>query len=55
MILIYGVLSNLCLIVFPIQTLTVKEDEIHPMNPPKYDKIEDMAMMTHLNEPGCAV
>ncbi|KAF3832211.1 hypothetical protein F7725_025876 [Dissostichus mawsoni] len=21
-----------------------------PMNPPKYDKIEDMAMMTHLNE-----
>lgn len=21
------------------------------MNPPKYDKIEDMAMMTHLNEP----
>ena len=20
------------------------------MNPPKYDKIEDMAMMTHLNE-----
>ncbi|XP_077314915.1 myosin-4-like [Lithobates pipiens] len=30
---------------------TVKEDEIFPMNPPKYDKIEDMAMMTHLNEP----
>uniref|UniRef100_A0A9J7Y5R7 Myosin motor domain-containing protein n=1 Tax=Cyprinus carpio carpio TaxID=630221 RepID=A0A9J7Y5R7_CYPCA len=28
-----------------------KEDEIHPMNPPKFDKIEDMAMMTHLNEP----
>lgn len=22
------------------------------MNPPKYDKIEDMAMMTHLHEPG---
>lgn len=21
------------------------------MNPPKYDKIEDMAMMTHLHEP----
>ncbi|XP_047426990.1 myosin heavy chain, fast skeletal muscle [Mugil cephalus] len=33
------------------KTLTVKEDDIHPMNPPKYDKIEDMAMMTHLNEP----
>ncbi|XP_067104146.1 myosin heavy chain, fast skeletal muscle [Osmerus mordax] len=33
------------------KTITVKEDDIHPMNPPKYDKIEDMAMMTHLNEP----
>uniref|UniRef100_A0A8C9TST0 Myosin heavy chain, fast skeletal muscle-like n=1 Tax=Scleropages formosus TaxID=113540 RepID=A0A8C9TST0_SCLFO len=33
------------------QTLTVKEDDIHPRNPPKFDKIEDMAMMTHLNEP----
>lgn len=31
--------------------MTVKEDDCHPMNPPKYDKIEDMAMMTHLNEP----
>ncbi|XP_063071714.1 myosin heavy chain, fast skeletal muscle-like [Engraulis encrasicolus] len=31
--------------------VTVKEDEIFPMNPPKYDKIEDMAMMTHLHEP----
>uniref|UniRef100_A0A671QJI7 Myosin motor domain-containing protein n=1 Tax=Sinocyclocheilus anshuiensis TaxID=1608454 RepID=A0A671QJI7_9TELE len=28
-----------------------KEDDVHPMNPPKFDKIEDMAMMTHLNEP----
>ncbi|KAK5856139.1 hypothetical protein PBY51_007757 [Eleginops maclovinus] len=33
------------------KSLTVKEDDIHPRNPPKYDKIEDMAMMTHLNEP----
>ncbi|TWW70117.1 Myosin heavy chain, fast skeletal muscle [Takifugu flavidus] len=33
------------------KTITVKEDDIHAMNPPKYDKIEDMAMMTHLNEP----
>uniref|UniRef100_A0A2K6UKY2 Myosin heavy chain 8 n=1 Tax=Saimiri boliviensis boliviensis TaxID=39432 RepID=A0A2K6UKY2_SAIBB len=33
-------------------TLTVKEDQVFPMNPPKYDKIEDMAMMTHLHEPG---
>ncbi|XP_076148222.1 myosin-13-like [Alosa pseudoharengus] len=29
---------------------TVKDDEVFPLNPPKYDKIEDMAMMTHLNE-----
>ncbi|TRY74310.1 hypothetical protein DNTS_002946 [Danionella cerebrum] len=28
-----------------------KEEDVHPMNPPKFDKIEDMAMMTHLNEP----
>ncbi|XP_072571718.1 myosin heavy chain, fast skeletal muscle-like [Paramormyrops kingsleyae] len=33
------------------QAMTVKEDDIHPMNPPKYDKMEDMAMMTHLSEP----
>ncbi|XP_010785820.1 myosin heavy chain, fast skeletal muscle-like, partial [Notothenia coriiceps] len=33
------------------KNLTVKDDEIFPMNPPKYDKIEDMAMMTHLSEP----
>ncbi|XP_027480955.2 myosin-4 [Zalophus californianus] len=33
-------------------TVTVKEDQIFSMNPPKYDKIEDMAMMTHLHEPG---
>ncbi|XP_063312179.1 myosin-1B-like [Pelobates fuscus] len=32
-------------------TATVKDDEVFPMNPPKFDKIEDMAMMTHLNEP----
>ncbi|NXQ38281.1 MYSS protein, partial [Catharus fuscescens] len=31
------------------ETLTVKEDQIFAMNPPKYDKIEDMAMMTHLH------
>jgi hypothetical protein len=29
----------------------VKEDQVFPMNPPKFDKIEDMAMMTHLHEP----
>uniref|UniRef100_A0A8B9I3S0 Myosin heavy chain 2 n=1 Tax=Anser brachyrhynchus TaxID=132585 RepID=A0A8B9I3S0_9AVES len=32
-------------------TVTVKDDEVFPMNPPKFDKIEDMAMMTHLHEP----
>ncbi|XP_062264948.1 myosin heavy chain, fast skeletal muscle-like [Platichthys flesus] len=32
------------------ETVTVKEEECYPMNPPKYDKIEDMVMMTHLNE-----
>uniref|UniRef100_A0AAQ5Z3H4 Myosin heavy chain, fast skeletal muscle-like n=1 Tax=Amphiprion ocellaris TaxID=80972 RepID=A0AAQ5Z3H4_AMPOC len=33
------------------KSITVKEDEVFPMNPPKFDKIEDMAMMTHLSEP----
>uniref|UniRef100_A0A9J8A8B0 Myosin heavy chain n=1 Tax=Cyprinus carpio carpio TaxID=630221 RepID=A0A9J8A8B0_CYPCA len=33
------------------KTVTVKEDEIFQINPPKFDKMEDMAMMTHLNEP----
>ncbi|NXV07094.1 MYH7B protein, partial [Cettia cetti] len=33
------------------QTRVVKEDEVQPMNPPKFDMIEDMAMLTHLNEP----
>ncbi|XP_060700266.1 myosin-4-like [Hemiscyllium ocellatum] len=32
------------------RTVTVKEDQVFPMNPPKFDKIEDMAMLTHLNE-----
>uniref|UniRef100_A0A8C7E7I3 Myosin heavy chain 13 n=1 Tax=Naja naja TaxID=35670 RepID=A0A8C7E7I3_NAJNA len=34
-----------------VKTVTVKDDQIFSMNPPKYDKIEDMAMMTHLHEP----
>ncbi|TKS91341.1 Myosin-4 Myosin heavy chain 2b [Collichthys lucidus] len=33
------------------KTLTVREDQVFPMNPPKFDKIEDMVMMTHLHEP----
>nr|XP_033797179.1 myosin-15 isoform X1 [Geotrypetes seraphini] len=32
------------------KTLVVKEDDIQQMNPPKFDMIEDMAMLTHLNE-----
>uniref|UniRef100_A0A671W074 Myosin-7B n=1 Tax=Sparus aurata TaxID=8175 RepID=A0A671W074_SPAAU len=32
------------------RTLTVKDGDIQQMNPPKYDLIEDMAMLTHLNE-----
>jgi len=32
------------------ETKTFKDEEVFPMNPPKYDKIEDMAMMTYLNE-----
>ncbi|XP_062335311.1 myosin-7-like [Osmerus eperlanus] len=33
------------------KTTTHKEDDIHPQNPPKFDKIEDMAMFTFLHEP----
>uniref|UniRef100_A0A671NLR1 Slow myosin heavy chain 2 n=1 Tax=Sinocyclocheilus anshuiensis TaxID=1608454 RepID=A0A671NLR1_9TELE len=32
-------------------TVTVKEADVHPQNPPKFDKIEDMAMFTFLHEP----
>ncbi|XP_061115074.1 myosin-7-like [Conger conger] len=32
------------------KTLAVKEDDIQQMNPPKFDMIEDMAMLTNLNE-----
>ncbi|KAK6169002.1 hypothetical protein SNE40_020136 [Patella caerulea] len=32
------------------ETRTVKKDSIQQMNPPKYEKIEDMANMTYLNE-----
>ncbi|XP_061079385.1 myosin-1B-like isoform X2 [Conger conger] len=33
------------------RVVTAKADDIRPMNPPKFDKIEDMAMLTHLHEP----
>ncbi|GCB81423.1 hypothetical protein scyTo_0023286, partial [Scyliorhinus torazame] len=32
-------------------TVTVKDDAILNQNPPKFDKIEDMAMLTFLHEP----
>ncbi|XP_072918398.1 myosin-7-like [Hemitrygon akajei] len=32
------------------KTLSLKEDDIQQMNPPKFDMIEDMAMLTNLNE-----
>ncbi|XP_063328510.1 myosin-1B-like [Pelmatolapia mariae] len=33
------------------KVVTVHVDDIRPMNPPKFDKIEDMALLTHLHEP----
>lgn len=36
---------------FPLQVVSVHLDDIRPMNPPKFDKIEDMALLTHLHEP----
>ncbi|XP_044187717.1 myosin-4-like [Thunnus albacares] len=33
------------------KVVTVHQDDIRPMNPPKFDKIEDMALLTHLHEP----
>ncbi|KAM9337638.1 myosin-7-like [Symphorus nematophorus] len=33
------------------KTITHKDVDIHPQNPPKFDKIEDMAMFTFLHEP----
>lgn len=31
--------------------MAVQPEDIRPQNPPKFDKIEDMAMLTHLHEP----
>ncbi|XP_042360203.1 myosin heavy chain, skeletal muscle, adult-like [Plectropomus leopardus] len=31
--------------------VVVHLDDTRPMNPPKFDKLEDMAMLTHLHEP----
>uniref|UniRef100_H2QN23 Myosin heavy chain 15 n=1 Tax=Pan troglodytes TaxID=9598 RepID=H2QN23_PANTR len=32
------------------KSLSIKEDKIQQMNPPEFEMIEDMAMLTHLNE-----
>jgi myosin heavy chain 6/7 len=32
------------------ETKTVKKDDIQQMNPPKYEKCEDMADLTYLND-----
>lgn len=32
------------------QILVVKEGDIQPTNPAKFDMIEDLSMLTHLNE-----
>ncbi|XP_029292967.1 myosin-8-like isoform X2 [Cottoperca gobio] len=33
------------------KVVTVHLDDLRPMNPPKFDKLEDMALLTHLHEP----
>uniref|UniRef100_A0A8C5HPS9 Myosin heavy chain 2 n=1 Tax=Gouania willdenowi TaxID=441366 RepID=A0A8C5HPS9_GOUWI len=33
------------------KVISVHADDVRPMNPPKFDKIEDMALLTHLHEP----
>ncbi|KAM9258129.1 LOW QUALITY PROTEIN: myosin-3-like [Cariama cristata] len=33
------------------RTVTVKPDDVYAMNPPKFDRIEDVAMLTQLHEP----
>uniref|UniRef100_A0A7M4F2M2 Uncharacterized protein n=1 Tax=Crocodylus porosus TaxID=8502 RepID=A0A7M4F2M2_CROPO len=33
------------------RTVTVKIDNVYAMNPPKFDRIEDLAMLTYLHEP----
>ncbi|XP_054249732.1 myosin-3-like [Indicator indicator] len=33
------------------RTVAVKPDDVYAMNPPKFDRAEDVAMLTHLHEP----
>ena len=37
-------------LMFKKQTSKVKEDDIQQMNPPKYEKCDDMADLTYLND-----
>ena len=51
--------SSVCLHAFPVyttivpfqQSVVVKDADVLPQNPPKFDKIEDMVMFTFLHEP----
>ncbi|XP_039937947.1 myosin-3-like [Hirundo rustica] len=33
------------------RTVAVKPDDVYAMNPPKFDRVEDVAMLIHLHEP----
>uniref|UniRef100_A0A4W5KTP7 Myosin motor domain-containing protein n=1 Tax=Hucho hucho TaxID=62062 RepID=A0A4W5KTP7_9TELE len=48
--LITGRTEGKCTVKPDLKSIEFKEADIYQMNPPKYDKIEDMAMMTYLNE-----
>ena len=37
---------------YGFQEVTVKKDDLQQMNPPKFEKFEDMANLTYLNEAG---
>lgn len=38
------------MLLFFIQKLEIKKDQCEQMNPPKFEKAEDMANLTYLNE-----
>jgi len=38
------------MVIFCLQTLTVKKDNLEQMNPPKFFQASDMANLTFLNE-----
>ena len=35
--------AQVCTVAPPLQTLVVKPEDVYAMNPPKFDRIEDMA------------